>query len=47
MKKFRFKKIDAFATQKSDGNPAGMVYLDSLDDITTDEMLRIAKELKV
>jgi PhzF family phenazine biosynthesis protein len=46
MKKFRFKKIDAFATQKSDGNPAGMVYLDSLDDITTDEMLRIAKELK-
>lgn len=46
MKKFKFKKIDAFATQKSDGNPAGMVYLDSLDDITTDEMLRIAKELK-
>jgi len=46
MKKFKFKKIDAFATQKSDGNPAGMVYLGSLDDITTDEMLRIAKELK-
>ena len=46
MKKFKFKKIDAFATQKSDGNPAGMVYLDSLEDITTDEMLRIAKELK-
>lgn len=46
MKKFKFKKIDAFATQKSDGNPAGMVYLDSLEDITADEMLRIAKELK-
>jgi len=46
MKKFKFKKIDAFATQKSDGNPAGMVHLDALDDITTDEMLRIAKELK-
>jgi PhzF family phenazine biosynthesis protein len=46
MKKFKFKKFDAFATQKSDGNPAGMVYLDSFDDITTDEMLRIAKELK-
>lgn len=46
MKKFKFKKIDAFATQKSDGNPAGMVYLDSFEDITTDEMLRIAKELK-
>jgi len=46
MKKFKFKKIDAFATQESDGNPAGMVYLNSLDDITSDEMLRIAKELK-
>jgi len=46
MKKFKFKKIDAFATQKSDGNPAGMIYLDSSCDITTDEMLRIAKELK-
>ncbi len=46
MKKFKFKKIDAFATQKSDGNPAGMIHLDALDDITTDEMLRIAKELK-
>jgi len=46
MKKFKFKKIDAFATHKSDGNPAGMIYLDSSCDITTDEMLRIAKELK-
>lgn len=46
MKKFKFKKINAFATEKSDGNPAGMVYLDDSDDISTDEMLRIAKELK-
>jgi len=46
MKKFKFKKIDAFATEKSDGNPAGMVCLDSFDDIAPDEMLRIAKELK-
>jgi len=46
MKKFKFKKIDAFATQKSDGNPAGMVYLNAFDDITAEEMLRIAKELK-
>lgn len=46
MKKFKFKKIDAFATQKSSGNPAGMVNLSSFDDITTDEMLRMAKELK-
>jgi PhzF family phenazine biosynthesis protein len=46
MKKFKFKKIDAFATQKSEGNSAGMVYLDSSDDITPDEMQRIANELK-
>jgi PhzF family phenazine biosynthesis protein len=46
MKKFKFKKIDAFAAQKSDGNPAGMVYLESFDDITPDDMLKIAKELK-
>jgi PhzF family phenazine biosynthesis protein len=46
MKKFKFKNIDAFATQKSDGNPAGMVYLESFDDITPDDMLKIAKELE-
>ncbi len=46
MKSYRFKKIDAFATQQSDGNPAGMIYLDTFDDLNTDEMLRIAKELK-
>lgn len=46
MKKFPFKKIDAFATRDSDGNPAGMVYLNSGDIITPDEMQRIAKELK-
>jgi predicted PhzF superfamily epimerase YddE/YHI9 len=46
MKRFKFKKIDALAIQKSGGNPAGMVYLDSSDDITTDEMQRIAMELK-
>lgn len=46
MKKFKFKKLNAFATEKSDGNPAGMVYLNDADDISTDEMLRIAKELK-
>ncbi|HOO89568.1 MAG TPA: PhzF family phenazine biosynthesis protein [Syntrophales bacterium] len=46
MKKFKFKKIDAFATQQSDGNPAGMVCVDSFNDTTTDELLRIAQELK-
>jgi PhzF family phenazine biosynthesis protein len=46
MKKFHFKKIDAFATQKSGGNPAGYIWLDSKADISTAEMQRIAQELK-
>lgn len=45
-KEFRFKKIDAFATANSQGNPAGYVLLDSFTDITDTEMLQIAKELK-
>lgn len=46
MKKFHFKKIDAFATQQSGGNPAGYIWLDSKDDISITEMQRIAQELK-
>lgn len=46
MKEFKFKKIDAFATVNSLGNPAGCISLNSFSDITDDEMLRIAKELK-
>ncbi|TCO02441.1 PhzF family phenazine biosynthesis protein [Natronoflexus pectinivorans] len=46
MKEYNFKKIDAFATKKSDGNPAGYVLLNSLNDISENEMLQIAKELK-
>lgn len=46
MKHFRFKKIDAFATANSGGNPAGAIYLDSLNDMSDEEMLRIAKELQ-
>lgn len=46
MKEYQFKKIDAFATEKSDGNPAGYILLDKLDDISESEMLQIAKELK-
>ena len=45
-KKFRFKKIDAFATNMSGGNPAGYVWLNSKSDISNDEMQQIAKELK-
>ncbi|HPT21166.1 MAG TPA: PhzF family phenazine biosynthesis isomerase [Bacteroidales bacterium] len=46
MKEFSFKKIDAFATEQSDGNPAGYIALNSLTDISEHEMLRIAKEMK-
>jgi len=46
MKKFKFKKIDAFATTNSEGNPAGYIAIESKDSVTGDEMLKIAKELK-
>ncbi|MBP1640622.1 MAG: phenazine biosynthesis protein PhzF family [Bacteroidetes bacterium] len=46
MKEYNFKKIDAFATKKSNGNPAGYILLDKLNDISENEMLQIAKELK-
>lgn len=46
MKTFTFKKIDAFATTTSGGNPAAAVYLDSFESITEPEMQRIARELK-
>ena len=43
MKTFTFKKIDAFATATSGGNPAAAVYLDSFESITEQEMQRIAR----
>ncbi len=46
MKSVRFKKLDAFATQISTGNPAGMVTLESFSEITTSEMQQIARELR-
>jgi PhzF family phenazine biosynthesis protein len=46
MKRYPFKKIDAFATECSAGNPAGYIMLESFDDITAAEMLRIAREMK-
>jgi PhzF family phenazine biosynthesis protein len=45
-KKLVFKKIDAFATGESAGNPAAVIYLNVEDDISVDEMERIAKELE-
>lgn len=46
MRTFAFKKIDAFACQESDGNPAGAIYLSPDERISAQEMQRIAKELK-
>lgn len=46
MKELMFKKIDAFATIKSDGNPAGYINLDSQQSINENEMQQIAIELK-
>jgi len=46
MKTLPFKKIDAFATEHSSGNPAGVIYLRQHDELSEEEMLRIARELK-
>jgi len=46
MKKLRFKKIDAFTTGISSGNPAGYVYMDNDGMLNEEEMQRIALELK-
>lgn len=46
MKSFHFKKIDAFTKGEASGNPAGVVYLDQTDEINSEEMQKIAAELK-
>ena len=46
MNRYAFKKIDAFATRESEGNPAAAICLDTDDDISVDEMQRIAEELE-
>lgn len=46
MNKLAFKKIDAFASNTSSGNPAAVVFLQSMDEIDDDKKLRVAKELK-
>ncbi|MBP1628391.1 MAG: phenazine biosynthesis protein PhzF family [Holophagaceae bacterium] len=46
MKRLRFKKLDAFATRGSSGNPAGAVYLGAHEELTLEEMQRVAQELK-
>ncbi len=46
MKRLHFKKIDAFATERSGGNPAGVISLNQGQDLSAGEMQRIARELK-
>jgi PhzF family phenazine biosynthesis protein len=46
MKSFPFKKIDAFTSGKSAGNPAGCIYLRKKGDISEVDMQLIARELK-
>jgi PhzF family phenazine biosynthesis protein len=46
MKSYSFKKIDAFATPESGGNPAAIVTLANFGEISASEMQRIARELK-
>ena len=46
MKKYPFKKIDAFASSESGGNPAGAIYLKPDEEITAGEMQAIARQLK-
>jgi predicted PhzF superfamily epimerase YddE/YHI9 len=43
-KEFPFKKIDAFATAESGGNPAAAICLDAEQAISVREMQRIAQE---
>lgn len=46
MKNLTYKKIDAFTSAHSTGNPAGAVYLERLSDVTAKEMQKIAQEQK-
>ncbi len=46
MKKLVYKKIDAFTSHSSTGNPAACIYLEAGQILTETEMLEIAKEHK-
>jgi PhzF family phenazine biosynthesis protein len=45
VQRFRFKKIDAFVFNRSGGNPAGCIYLDGPETISSDQMQQIAREM--
>ncbi len=46
MKVLDFRKVDAFASANSSGNPAAVIYLDTIDELPDNEKLELAKELK-
>jgi len=46
MKKYSYKKIDAFTSNKSLGNPAACIYLKENENLSHSGMLNIAKEHK-
>jgi len=45
MQRYRFKKIDAFVSGQSSGNPAGCVYLKDISALSPAGMQQIAREL--
>jgi len=45
MRRLRFKKIDAFAQGRAQGNPTGAVYLERDDKLEEGQMVRLAREL--
>ncbi|MPW25475.1 PhzF family phenazine biosynthesis isomerase [Alkalibaculum sp. M08DMB] len=46
MREYNYKKIDAFISGKSLGNPAACIYLENSKTLSHDEMLTIAKQHK-
>jgi len=46
MRRYNYKKIDAFTSEKSQGNPAACIYLEDAQTLTDEEMLNIAKHHK-
>lgn len=46
MREYGYKKIDAFTSGSSDGNPAACIYLDPGQRLTDQEMQQIAKQHK-
>ena len=46
MNRYRYQKLDAFASQNSSGNPAACLYLNDAQRLSHEQMLSIAKQHK-